>query len=133
MRPKSTQSEQEHTRLFRARSALHQELTRSQAASSTATPSSAGLVCRSRPTRAAPDKCGDIEPDPRFLPKDGDPYPDRASMPVVLRALRGWFVPYLRSRLLPGRSASFPIVTYLFTESNANPLRAVTAGPSTTA
>ncbi len=65
-----------------------------------------------------PEKCGDIEPDPRFLPKDGSPYRTRVTLPMVTRALRGWMVPYLRSRVLPGDF--HPIIAYLFTEFKCN-------------
>src|SRR5262245_55664986 len=38
--------------------------------------------------------------------------------PQIMRAVRGWAVPYFRSRLLPGDF--HPIVAYLFTEYKCN-------------
>ncbi|MFQ5722927.1 MAG: radical SAM protein [Terriglobia bacterium] len=40
------------------------------------------------------------------------------SAPYVLRAMRGWLLPYIRSRALPGEF--HPIVSYLFTEWKCN-------------
>ena len=45
-----------------------------------------------------PEKCGDVEPDPAFLPGDGYAYRTRVTPTMVARALRGWLVPYLGSR-----------------------------------
>jgi len=42
-----------------------------------------------------PEKCGDVEPDPKFLPREGNPYRTRVTVPMIARALRGWLVPYL--------------------------------------
>lgn len=38
--------------------------------------------------------------------------------PLVLRAMRGWLFPYMRSRVLPGQF--HPIIAYLFTEWKCN-------------
>lgn len=65
-----------------------------------------------------PEKCGHVEPDPRFLPRDGNPYRTRVTAPVVARALRGWLYPYVGSRLKPGEF--HPIISYLFTEWKCN-------------
>ena len=65
-----------------------------------------------------PEKCGDVEPDPRFLPHGGNPYRTRVTVPMVTRAMRGWLVPYIRSRLKPGDF--HPIISYLFTEWKCN-------------
>ena len=65
-----------------------------------------------------PEKLGPVEVDPRFLPRDGYPYRSRFTLPVVVRGLRGWLVPYLRSRVLPGDF--HPIIAYLFTEWKCN-------------
>ena len=65
-----------------------------------------------------PEKRGDVEPDLKYLPKDGNPYRARVTAPMVWRALRGWLVPYLRSRVLPGEF--HPIIAYLFTEFKCN-------------
>ncbi len=65
-----------------------------------------------------PEKCGNVEPDPKFLPHEGNPYRTRVTAPMVARALRGWLVPYLRSRVKPGEF--HPIISYLFTEWKCN-------------
>ena len=65
-----------------------------------------------------PEKQGDVAPDPGFQPKDGSAYRSRATLPMISRAVRGWLVPYLRSRLLPGDF--HPIIAYLFTEFKCN-------------
>jgi MoaA/NifB/PqqE/SkfB family radical SAM enzyme len=39
-------------------------------------------------------------------------------VPAILRVMRGWLVPYLRSRVLPGDF--HPIIAYLFTEYKCN-------------
>ena len=65
-----------------------------------------------------PEKCGNVEPDARFLPRDGNPYRTRVTVPMVARALRGWLVPYVRSRVQPGEF--HPIISYLFTEWKCN-------------
>jgi MoaA/NifB/PqqE/SkfB family radical SAM enzyme len=65
-----------------------------------------------------PEKCGDVEPDPKFLPRPGNPYRTRLSGPMIARAVRGWLVPYLRSRIWPGQF--HPIVAYLFTDYRCN-------------
>lgn len=65
-----------------------------------------------------PDKCGNVEPEAKFLPKDGSPYRTRITLPILTRALRGWLVPYAGSRLKPG--SFHPIIAYLFTEWKCN-------------
>jgi MoaA/NifB/PqqE/SkfB family radical SAM enzyme len=65
-----------------------------------------------------PEKLGDVEPDPKFLPKDGNPYRTRVTAAMVARALRGWLVPYVGSRVKPGDF--HPIISYLFTEWKCN-------------
>jgi MoaA/NifB/PqqE/SkfB family radical SAM enzyme len=42
----------------------------------------------------------------------------RWSAPLVLRAMRGWLFPYIKSRVLPGDF--HPIIAYLFTEWKCN-------------
>ena len=37
-----------------------------------------------------PEKCGDVEPDPRLLPRDGNFYQSSVTFPTIRRALRGW-------------------------------------------
>ncbi|GIU76251.1 MAG: hypothetical protein KatS3mg004_3338 [Bryobacteraceae bacterium] len=66
-----------------------------------------------------PSKVGDV-PIPRaYQRKPGQSaYRQRASLPVITRALRGWLVPYIRSRVLPGEF--HPIIAYLFTEYKCN-------------
>jgi len=65
-----------------------------------------------------PDRCGDVEPDPRFVPSNGNPYRTRITPFILRRALRGWLYPYLRSRTFPGDF--HPIIAYLFTEWKCN-------------
>ncbi|MGA3017708.1 MAG: radical SAM protein [Bryobacteraceae bacterium] len=65
-----------------------------------------------------PEKLGDIEPDPKFLQRNGNPYRTRTTVPMVARALRGWLYPYIGSRVKPGDF--HPIISYLFTEWKCN-------------
>ena len=65
-----------------------------------------------------PEKAGDVEPDPKFLPVHGNPYRTRVTGEMVRRALRGWLYPYVRSRVAPGNF--HPIIAYLFTEWKCN-------------
>jgi MoaA/NifB/PqqE/SkfB family radical SAM enzyme len=65
-----------------------------------------------------PELLGDVEPDPKFLPKDGSPYRTRVTPFMIRRALRGWLYPYVRSVVLPGEF--HPIIAYLFTEWKCN-------------
>lgn len=65
-----------------------------------------------------PELRGDVEPNARFLPKDGNPYRTRVTPSMVRRALRGWLYPYVRSRVLPGDF--HPLTAYLFTEWKCN-------------
>jgi MoaA/NifB/PqqE/SkfB family radical SAM enzyme len=65
-----------------------------------------------------PEKAGNAEPDPKFLPKNGNPYRTRVTPFMVRRALRGWLYPYIRSRVLPGDF--HPMIAYLFTEWKCN-------------
>ena len=65
-----------------------------------------------------PEKCGNVEPDPKFLPRKGNPYRTRATVPIIARALRGWLVPYIGSQLKAGDF--HPLISYLFTEWKCN-------------
>ena len=65
-----------------------------------------------------PEKCGQVEPDAKYLPRGGNPYRTRVTAPMVARALQGWLVPYVRSRVTPGDF--HPIISYLFTEWKCN-------------
>ncbi len=66
-----------------------------------------------------PEKCGVVNLDPRFIPREGEsPYRTRVSAPVIRRALRGWLYPYIRSLVMPGEF--HPIIAYLFTEYKCN-------------
>ena len=47
-----------------------------------------------------------------------DPHRRRWTAPLVIRCLRGWLTPYIRSRVLPGDF--HPIIAYLFTEWKCN-------------
>ena len=42
-----------------------------------------------------PEKCGDVEPDPKLLPRDGNSYRTSVTLPMIRRALRGWLYPYV--------------------------------------
>jgi hypothetical protein len=37
-----------------------------------------------------PEKFGDVEPDPKLLSRNGNPYRTSVTLPVIRRALRGW-------------------------------------------
>ncbi len=65
-----------------------------------------------------PEKLGDVEPDPKVLPKNGSPYRSSVTIPMIRRALRGWLYPYVRSLVSPGDF--HPIIAYLFTEWKCN-------------
>jgi len=65
-----------------------------------------------------PDRAGDVEPDAKFLPKDGNPYRTSITPVMVKRGLRGWLYPYVRSRVMPGDF--HPIIAYLFTDWKCN-------------
>ena len=65
-----------------------------------------------------PEKMGDVEPDPKFLPRGDSPYRSRVTAAMIQRALRGWLYPYVKSRVLPGEF--HPIIAYLFTEWKCN-------------
>jgi len=65
-----------------------------------------------------PEKFGNVEPDPKFLPREGNPYRTRVTPFMIARALKGWLVPYIASRVTPGDF--HPIISYLFTEWKCN-------------
>ena len=65
-----------------------------------------------------PERVGDVDPDPKYLPRSGNPYRTRVTAPMVVKALNGWLTPYLKSRILPGDF--HPIIAYLFTEWKCN-------------
>ena len=65
-----------------------------------------------------PEKRGYVEPDPKSLPRNGNPYRTHVTAPMIARVLRGWLVPYLGSRVKPGEF--HPIISYLFTEWKCN-------------
>ena len=65
-----------------------------------------------------PEKCGNVEPDPKLLPREGNPHRTSVTLPMIRRALRGWLYPYLGSRVKPGDF--HPIISYLFTEWKCN-------------
>jgi sulfatase maturation enzyme AslB (radical SAM superfamily) len=65
-----------------------------------------------------PEKCGDVAPDSRSMPRNGSPYRTRVTPFMIRRAMRGWLYPYLRSRVYPGDF--HPIIAYLFTELKCN-------------
>jgi len=65
-----------------------------------------------------PEKCGNVEPDPRLMPRNGNHYRTSVTLPMIRRALRGWLYPYVGSRVKPGDF--HPIISYLFTEWKCN-------------
>ena len=65
-----------------------------------------------------PEKLGNVQPDPKFLPRDGNPYRTRVTAPMVARALKGWLAPYVGSLVKPGEF--HPLISYLFTEWKCN-------------
>jgi MoaA/NifB/PqqE/SkfB family radical SAM enzyme len=65
-----------------------------------------------------PELCGDVAPNPKYIPSDGNPYRTRINPFILRRAFRGWFYPYLRSRVLPGDF--HPIIAFLFTDYKCN-------------
>ena len=46
-----------------------------------------------------PEKCGDVEPDPRLMPRNGNTYRTSVTFPMIRRAMRGWLYPYIGSRV----------------------------------
>jgi len=83
---------------------------------------------RSSPTPSIPAKNNGLRlPEPVFpqFPENlADPGPEtpperrKWTASQILRATRGWLVPYLRSRVLPGDF--HPITAYLFVEYKCN-------------
>lgn len=65
-----------------------------------------------------PEMCGNVEPNPKLLPSKKKPYRTHVTPFIIKRALRGWFYPYIRSRVAPGDF--HPIISYLFTEWKCN-------------
>ena len=65
-----------------------------------------------------PEKCGDVEPDPRLMPRNGNTYRTSVTFPMIRRAMRGWLYPYVGSHVKPGEF--HPIISYLFTEWKCN-------------
>jgi len=51
-----------------------------------------------------PERAGDVEPDPKYLPRDGSPYRERVSFTMVNKALRGWLYPFVRSHVRTPRA-----------------------------
>jgi MoaA/NifB/PqqE/SkfB family radical SAM enzyme len=76
------------------------------------------LLLPDPPFPRCPEKYGDVEPDGKYLPHNGNPYRTRVTVPIIARALRGWLVPYIGSRLKCGEF--HPIISYLFTEWKCN-------------
>lgn len=85
-----------------------------------------------RPTAPPPSSSPQKLPDPIFPQRPelfganesesaDEPVPSgrrRWTAPLVLRAMRGWLFPYIKSRVLPGDF--HPIIAYLFTEWKCN-------------
>jgi len=117
MPPEQTLTDRQRAGQYRLKPSVHEALAGSPPPRSIVPPV-VELTLPEPPYPQFPEKCGDIKPDPRYLPRPGDTYRTRASAPMVARALRTWLVPYLRSRLLPGDL--HPIIAYLFTEFKCN-------------
>ncbi len=64
-----------------------------------------------------PDKAGDVDPDPKFVPEPGG-YRTRITPFSLRRAFRGWLYPWVRAQVLPGDF--HPMIAYLFTEWKCN-------------
>jgi len=60
-----------------------------------------------------------VEPDPKFLPRDGNPYRTSVTLPMIRRAMRGRLYTYLGSHLKPGDF--HPIISYLFHRMEVQP------------
>jgi MoaA/NifB/PqqE/SkfB family radical SAM enzyme len=65
-----------------------------------------------------PEWLDDDESDGPIHNPDGNPYRRRWTASLILRGLRGWLFPYVKSRVLPGDF--HPIIAYLFTEWKCN-------------
>jgi MoaA/NifB/PqqE/SkfB family radical SAM enzyme len=65
-----------------------------------------------------PEMLGNVEPNPKRLPSKDKPYRTHVTPFIIRRGLRGWFYPYIRSRVVPGDF--HPIIAYLFTEWKCN-------------
>ncbi len=65
-----------------------------------------------------PELCGDVEPESKCIPSNGNPYRTRVTLPMLRRAFRGWLYPYVRSRI--ASTDFYPIIAYLFTEFKCN-------------
>ena len=65
-----------------------------------------------------PELAGDVEPNPKSVPSNGNLYRTRVTPFMIRRAMRGWLVPYIRSRVMAGQF--HPIIAYLFTEWKCN-------------
>jgi MoaA/NifB/PqqE/SkfB family radical SAM enzyme len=117
MQPNRVQIDEDDSDRYRLEPSLQRALTEPRVPGHVVRPS-VELELPEPPYPRFPEKCGDVEPDPKFLPKDGNPYRPRVTFPIIARAMRGWLVPYLRSRLSPGDF--HPIVAYLFTEFKCN-------------
>lgn len=83
------------------------------------------------PAVAPPDGPPPTLPDPVFprraellrgddadVPENLRDYRRKWTAPLILRAMRGWIFPYVKSRLLPGDFQ--PIIAYRFTEYKCN-------------
>jgi MoaA/NifB/PqqE/SkfB family radical SAM enzyme len=100
------------------RVALHELTILREGGAPEVSPAAAPLRLPLPPFPRYPEKMGYVEPDPKFLPHDGNPYRTRVTAPMIARALKGWLVPYLGSLVKPGEF--HPLISYLFTEWKCN-------------
>lgn len=105
---------------FRLDVPLH-ELLRKPAASSPPLPSWPSAQPQALPKPIFPQHpnlLGEEKADSRTVPSNGNPYRRRWTGPLILRAMRSWLFPYVKSRVLIGHF--HPIIAYLFTEWKCN-------------
>lgn len=112
-----TQVENQATTPFRLHPSLHEELTKPSLRPIPIRPA-VELTLPEPVFPQYPEKLGDIQPDPKFVPKDGYPYRTRVPAMMVKRVIRGWLGPYIRSCVMPGEL--HPIIAYLFTDYKCN-------------
>jgi MoaA/NifB/PqqE/SkfB family radical SAM enzyme len=115
--PLETQTEETRPARFRIKESVQESLTQASVPQHDVRPA-VELTLPDPIYPHFPEKRGNVEPDPKYLPKDGSPYRTRVSFSMISRAMRGWAAPYLRSRVLPGEF--HPIIAYLFTEFKCN-------------
>ena len=109
--------DEQQSKLYRIQSTVQDELMRPVDAPRAVVPPMVKLSLPEPPYPRFPEKCGNLEP--ARLPVDNvSTERPPTKLPIIMRAVRGWAVPYLRSRFLPGDF--HPIVAYLFTDFKCN-------------